>query len=190
MKHPSSSQGFTLIELMTAIALFSIFIIIMAGVFSRFVQVERHSIAQGSLILDLQSAVESFVKEARTGYGSTYRTENGKQVAFRNQAGICVVYRVNTSGVFERAENAGNTSGACDSSLFASSSYRPLTSKDTNITDVLFDTTLSQFDESTLALENQGVITLTFTANSLKGNIPPIRIQNTVTSRQVAAYEE
>lgn len=194
MNH-SYSKGFTLIELMIAIGIFSVFLIILAGVFSRFIEVERHGIAQGSLILDVQSAMESFIKEARTGYGSTYRTENGKQVAFRNQAGVCVSYRLSEviegtkkRGIFERAQALGNTSGECSGASFGGAQFTVLTSNTTNISSLFFDTTPSAYNPTTFALQNQGVITLSITATPTKADIPPIVIQNTVTSRQTRAY--
>ncbi len=188
MKNISSSKGFTLIELMTSISLFAVFIIIMAGVFSRFVETERHNIAQGALIVDVQSAMESFIKEARTGYGSTYRTDNGQQVAFRNQAGACVVYRVSSIGMFERAEKASNTSGECNSGLFSADEYVPITSKDTIISEAFFDTTIATGPAGG-SLANQGVVTLVLTAKSSRAEIVSVRVQNSITSRQVAAYE-
>lgn len=190
MKHSSASKGFTLIELLIAIGIFSIFIVIITGVFSRFVEVERHSIAQGALILDVQSAVESFIKEARTGYGSTYWTLDGKQVAFRNQSGVCVGYRVNTAGVFERAEDPGSEGSAeCTNGSFQGVPFTALTGNGTKISEIFFDTTPSEFDQTTFVLENQGVITLSLTATPTKSKILPIRIQNTVTSRQTKAYD-
>ncbi len=185
----SSSKGFTLIELLIAIGIFSIVIVIITGVFGRFMEVERHSIAQGALILDVQSAVESFIKEARTGYGSTYKTENGTQVSFRNQSGACVSYRVNQE-VFERAEAAGNTMGSCDASSFGSGAYTALTGSNTKITNVFFDPTISAYNASTFVLANQGVITLSLIASPKKNTILPISIQNTVASRQTKAYDK
>ncbi len=181
--------------MMIAIGIFSIFLMIMAGVFSRFVQTERHHISEGSLTLDLQSAIESFIKEARTGYGSTYLPEGGTKTAFRNQSGICVSYRVNGSGIFQRAENPSNTSGDCNSGQFGDAVYTPLTGEGTFISDVLFDVAQSVHGSEDYSIENQGVITLTLTANPVtadplkKSTVLPITIQNTVTSRQLKAYD-
>jgi prepilin-type N-terminal cleavage/methylation domain-containing protein len=190
MKHVSSSKGFTLIELIISIAIFAIFLIVMAGVFTSFVKVQRHSIAQGAVILDLRSAVESFIKEARTGYGSTYNANGRTEIAFRNQTGACVSYRV-YRGAFQRAENPSNLSGNCRTGQFADTVYVPLTSTETQITDIFFDTTISDYTRSTLALKNQGVITLSITARSAKvKTLPVIQMENTITSRQVGAYNE
>lgn len=194
--HTSTNRGFTLIELMIAIGIFSIFLIIITGVFTKFVQTERHNIVQGSLVLDLQSAMESFIKEARTGYGSTYTmTLGGKGVAFRNQAGVCVSYRLNpVDGEFGRAEDPLNLEGECEEITFASIPFTPLTGNGTRITEVFFDVTKSEKAPTPpyppYSILNQGVITLTLKANSTKLGVLPLSIQNTVTSRQVRSYDE
>lgn len=190
--------GFTLIELLIAIGIFSVLIVLITAIFGRFVEVERRSIAQGTLILDMQSAIESFIKEARTGYGSTYYGDgSGKQIAFRNQAGVCVGYRVRTivesgksRGIFERAELGSNTSGQCTTGSFEPALYTPLTGGSTNISYIFFDTMPSAYNPSTFVLENQGVITINLTAAPVRSDILPVRVQNTVTSRQVKAYDK
>ncbi|MEK7499305.1 MAG: prepilin-type N-terminal cleavage/methylation domain-containing protein [Patescibacteria group bacterium] len=186
--------GFTLIELLIAIAIFSVVLIIITGVFSRFVAVQRHSIEQGTLILETQSVMETFIKEARTAYGSTYSSSNaGREVTFNNQSGTCVSYRVNdTTDVFERAENPVNPKATCALSGFSDGQYAPLASKSITFSNVFFDANPSIPVGSTLELQNQGVITLVLTATSEKSktDVLPLTLQNTVASRQTRAYEE
>lgn len=191
MKHfyKKNQHGFTLIELLISIGIFSVFIIIVGGVFGKFMEVQRHSIAQGTLILEVQSVMEAFTKEARTAFGSTYWTNNGKQVAFRNQTGACVAYRLNGArGTFERAEDSQNKSGDCRLNTFSSNSFVPLSSNAIKISDVFFDVNVSDSDGSSFQLKNQGFITLVLTASTTKGTVLPITVQNTVTSRQVKRY--
>ncbi|MDA1169188.1 MAG: type II secretion system protein [bacterium] len=187
MNKLSPLRGFTLIELLISIGIFSVFLVIVGGVFGRFVEVQRHSIEQGTIILEVQGVVETFIKEARTAYGSTYRSDdNGKKVAFNNQAGVCVSYQLRNDAL-ERAEGRSNSQGTCD---FIDSDYAPLTSKSVKIYDVFFYANPSLYDPD-FTLHNQGVITLVLSAKSRKsqGSIPPLTVQNTVTSRQVRAYE-
>lgn len=194
MTHVSTSRGFTLIELMIAIAIFCIFMIIMAGVFARFVQTERHGISQSSLILDVQSAMDSFIKEARTGYGSTYAVaSDGKSIAFRNQEGVCVGYRINpTTETFERSEHSGNLSGNCNVDDGSSGVFAPLTGEDTKIIEARFYPLPGSYDPATFTLKNQGVVTLALKAKSTKEKAltSEMSVQNTVTSRQVRAYDK
>lgn len=179
------NKGFTMIELLVAIGIFGIFIIIVSGVFTRFMLVERHSIAEGRLISDLRSGMESFVKEARTAYGSTYNvTSDGKEVAFRNQLGECADYRVD-NGMLERAASA-NVGVDCVAGAIPDALFSPLTSSDTNIDSIHFNTVIASTAGSKLL--NQGVITIIMRASSKTSDILPIELENTISSRQMAAY--
>lgn len=180
-----NTKGFTLIELLVAIGIFGIFITIVTGVFTRFMIVERHGIAEGQLITDLRSVMESFTKEVRTGYGSTYSvTSNGKQVVFRNQVGECVGYRVSNDGVFERGATA--TNGECNAGAINPILFSPLTSSSTNINSISFNTVIALANGQSLA--NQGVITISISAKSNQSDIQPILLENTITSRQMNPY--
>ena len=180
------SGGFTMIELLVAIGIFGIFITIVTGVFARFMMVERHGIAQGQLISDLQSVMQSFTKEARTAFGSTYNVTNtGKEIAFRNQEGECISYRVD-NGVFQRAA-VENVNGECLVDSMNSSQYSPLTGSQTNITEIRFNIIIAEPSVDN-ALGNQGVITMSITAQSKSSDILPIKLETTVVSRQMSPY--
>lgn len=196
---PEQERGtaaFTLIELLIAMGIFAIFITIITGVFTNFTQVERHAIAQSRMISDLTSAMEALVKEARTGYGSTYVTDGNGGIAFVNQNAHCVEYRRrdkenNNLFVFERAEQAdiasnGDAANCVDVFTDKDSSFTPITSNTTSITDLAFVPTPAESESG--VLKNQGVITINLTATSSKDGIPPITIQNSVTSRQMEPY--
>ncbi len=185
-------KGFTLIEIVVAIGIFGIFIVIITGIFGRFVGVERHSIAQGQLVVDVQSALEAFIKEARTAYGTTYFVNStGDAIAFRNQSRECVVYRLRESsaetggrGIFERA--ASTEGVTCEPEAISDSRFTPITGNSTDITDLRFQVDVADVvDEK---LRNQGIISIEMTVESTQGNISPITIKNSVTSRQMSPY--
>lgn len=180
-------NGFTLIELMIAVGLFAIFITIVTGVFSGFVQVERQSIAQGQLISDTMSALESFIKESRTAYGTTYSPSgDGSSIAFRNQNDECVVYRKNDVGVMQRG--AADISTDCNPDSLAENRFTSLTSKATEITDLAFRPVIANVSNG--ILENQGIVSITITAKSANDiqSRTPITIQNSITSRQMQPF--
>ena len=163
------SAAFTLIELLIAMGIFAVFITIITGVFTNFIQVQRHAIAQGQLISDMRSAMEAFIKEARTGYGSTYAAE-GDAVVFVNQNNDCITFRV-IDGQFKRAD-AGEQD-VCSAEDSDSNRFSPITSKATEIIGLEFSIPVDR------------VITIKLTATSKKDGIPPISIQNSITSRQM-----
>ncbi len=179
-----TKQGFTLIELLIAMGIFAVFITIITGVFTNFIQVQRHAIAQGQLISDMTSALEAFIKEARTGYGSTY-TADGDAIAFVNQNKNCITFRV-IEEKFQRADAGGQDE--CSPEDVSSGRFTPLTSNTTEITGLTFDSVRAETENGILL--NQGVITITLEATSTKDGIPPISIQNSVTSRQMEPYEQ
>ncbi len=188
------NAAFTLIELLIAMGIFAVFMTIITGVFTNFIQVQRRAIAQGQLISDMTSALESFIKEARTGYGSTY-AGGGSEITFVNQNNMCIVYRVATTE-FQRAErsisNQIDADACLDGTFFngQESRFAPITSNSSEITTINFQPLIAK-DENPKndILENQGVITINLTAKSKKEGIPPIKIQNSVTSRQMEAYK-
>lgn len=186
-------KGFTLIELMIAMGIFAAFIVIITGVFGRFVQVQRHSIAQGQVVVDLQSALESFIKEARTAYGSTYYPNgNGSMVAFRNQERECVAYRLGNTKLLERAVATISPYDSCSPDVFNAETFTPITGTQTEITPVdgspIFDVFPAQVDGAGEKLLRQGVIVVHMTVSSKDATILPLSIENSVTSRQTSPY--
>lgn len=186
------SNGFTLIELLVAIGLFAIFTVIVTGIFTNFMRVERHSIAQGQLISDITSVLESFIKEARTGYGSTYAS-SGNEVTFINQNGNCVSYRTKEKREeakqryeIQRAEQEGGNN--CSPGELAEQRFAPITGNTISVTHLQFDATPSEQEGG--VIKTQGIITVRLTVQSARSAIPPVSIQNSVTSRQTVPYAQ
>ncbi len=189
MTQRTSAAGFTLIELMISIGIFAVFLAIITGVFSRFVESQRHNIAQSALIADVQSGLESFAKEVRTGYGSTYFVfDDASGIAFINQAGVCVIYRVE-NGVLERAETEEDASG-CSQDASVGATFVPLTSNQTvmHIKEDKLGISVDVAEEDGGRLANQGSVTISITARSARSDVAPVSVRRTITSRQFAAY--
>ena len=178
-------RGATLIELLVTISIFTILLIMITGIFSRFVTMERRDISERALQEDIRLALEQFVREARTAYGSTYAlfpSSAGEMVVFRNQNKTCVAYKLG-DGVFERAENF--TSDPCDTVSYTD--FVPLTSEKTIVENVHFF--LPESIVLNGELNRQGFITLSIRAKSANSSIPAFEIQTTITSRQIQFSE-
>jgi prepilin-type N-terminal cleavage/methylation domain-containing protein len=67
-KNQSRSSGFTLVELLVAIALFSILVAIAAGGFVRALRTEREVASMMSAESNISIALEEMTREMRTGY--------------------------------------------------------------------------------------------------------------------------
>ena len=68
IKEPEKKEGFTLVEMMVSIALFSILVSIAAGGFVRALRSERQITAMMSTESNISIALEEMTREARTGY--------------------------------------------------------------------------------------------------------------------------
>lgn len=179
-----SQKGFSLIEMLVAISIFSIIILIILGIFSRFVIVQRRDIGEFRLQEELRLAIELFNREARTGFGNTFVTE-ASAVVFRNQRGQCVTYR-GAGQALQRAEQeqGGQTCAIItDNQLFQS-----LTSSQTLITQLQFDALPARVSADGARLESQGVLTMSVKATAKTKADTVMALQNTVTARQLIPF--
>lgn len=185
---PVGQAGYTLIELLFALGIFSLIVIIIAGLISRFVFLERRAIAEQTLEEDIRFAVEILSREARLAFASTFALadESGQSLLMRNQNGLCVNYRLQ-AGVFERAE-AEAPGRDCFEASFAGR-YSPLTSSRIKIERLRFDLPDNVFNESDNRLDRQGFITFMLKAEPVSVKTPPLELQTSVTSRQINVFE-
>lgn len=184
-------KGFTLLELAVAIGVFALLIIIVSSLFTRLVFVQRRDTGQQTLQEDIRFVFESFNREARTGYASTFALSDttGTSFVFRNQNGQCVNYRLNTTTArIERGEvtAAGTT---CLGVNFTGG-YAPLTSNRIDVQEVRFDIPDDVYDPANDTLTRQGFVTFMIQAKPENTPGAPINVQSSVSSRQVLPYSE
>lgn len=67
MKSPQQSKGFTLVEIIVAVALFAIVMVVSTGAIFTIVNANRSAQALNSVITNLNFAVESMLRDIRTG---------------------------------------------------------------------------------------------------------------------------
>lgn len=177
----SLSKGFTLIELTIAMGILVILLSLSVTVLTRFIGNERREIAERSLQEDIRFALELFMREARTSYASTYTTFNGGQsIFFVNQKGECVAYQLNNLGL-ERGTSAGACSG---SPTF--SNWEKITSNTTEVVSLMFQVPIGVTNNN--VIQRQGFVTIVLGAKSKTSVIPTLKLETTITSRQVKAY--
>jgi prepilin-type N-terminal cleavage/methylation domain-containing protein len=148
--HKYHSSGFTLVELLVAIALFSILVSIAAGGFVRALRSERQVSAMISAESNISIALEEMTREMRTGYlfchdpnsisptpacgcsspnGQTPWTCQG--IEFYNANGEKVDYALE-GGLLERSDSAEDGSGG------VLGAFAPLTSQNVSTTHLSF----------------------------------------------------
>jgi len=177
------NSGFTLIELVVAIGIFSIFMLIILGIFTRLVFSQRREIGEQELQEDLRLTLELFNREARLGFGETFEAGTDA-IAFRNQNGECVLYEVNGGRIVrdERAADSGLTCLWLDYD-----NKEELTDNRTIIEELNFIISPSTVDADSGDLLKQGLVTVVVKARAgSEGAV--MRLQSTVASRQTQTY--
>lgn len=176
-------KGFTLIELMMAMAILVIMLTLSVTIFVRYIHNERREIAERALQEDIRFALELFIREARTAYASTYTTfDNGHGIFFLNQKGECVTYQLRN-----RRLQRGTAAGPCvGSPTFAS--WEEITNQTTILDSLIFQVPVGVTAGG--VMQRQGFVTIIVVAQSTTSAIPSLAVETTVTSRQVIPYVE
>ena len=188
--HHNAQRGFTLLELVTAMALFAVIVIITSSVFARFVDVQRRDIDEQAFQEDIRLALGLFNREARGGFGDTYEsaTINGEtSIFFRNQNLKCVRYYVSEQQmVRNESQTAGRDDNCNLTDIYSESDARVLTGADSTIIEIEFRVQPSQVDCDHFVppkVIRQGFITVLLNAEAAAKRIP-LQLQSSVTSRQ------
>jgi type II secretory pathway pseudopilin PulG len=175
-------DGYTIIETVVALGVFSLMLLIVGGLFSQFILTQRRDIGERILQEQIRFALELFTREARTAYASTFWVSGtGDQITFRNQNGMCVKFRVQ-SGAWQRSEVGG--SGDCESLIY--SSFDAITSNRIRVTNLQFG--IPDNITSGGVLQEQGFVRVSIQAQTVQHAVPPLHLQSSVTSRQVTPY--
>lgn len=195
MSKRTSQRGFTLIEILVAIAIFSIALLIVIGAYSRFVRSQRSSIGSQELLEDVRLTLEVFNREARTAFGSTYRLledGNADGITFRNQNGVCVLYLLQDGVLVRNQATTAQQAADCSSlGLYNPADDAPVSDagNEVVIEELHFQVTPAAVGGDT-QLSSQGYVTVTMVIRPSTGTErDAISLQSTVTSRQVISYE-
>lgn len=174
--------GYTIIETVIALGIFSIVLLVISGLFSHFVASQRRDIGEKAVQEEMRFALELFSREARTAYASTFAvTGTGEQITFRNQNGVCAAYRLQ-SNAWQRAESSA--SGPCESQTYGV--FGSLTTNKVQLTTLRF--LIPANISSGSIMQRQGFISVIVTATPSFEAVPPLEMQSTITSRQIAVY--
>lgn len=112
IKH--NMKGFTMMEMIVAIALFSVTMIMATELFQKMIEGQRNTLAAQNVQESLRYTQEVISKEIRmaqksgvvecSGSGKVYKTDNGK-LYFKNMDGECVTYELD-NGKFKITRDA------------------------------------------------------------------------------------
>ena len=167
------NKGFTLVEILVAIALFSIVMVVALGAMFSMVDANRKAQAVNLSMTNLNFALEAMSRSLRTG--TEYSCGRGgdctagdTMIRFTNQTNQSIVYRYNsTDKSIERSLNGGG-------------SYSRLTAPEVLITSMTFYVTGSTAGDT---VQPRILITLKGTAGTKPETQTSFNIQTTVVQR-------
>ncbi len=111
-----NQNGTSLMELIVALALFTVVILTSSGIFQSIVNSQRSAIASQDVQENMRYALEVMSKEIRTAKkdkagdcvdvpeGIIYETKTGDDLFFKNQYGECVAYSLVEEGGINRIQ--------------------------------------------------------------------------------------
>lgn len=114
------SKGFTLVELIVSIAIFSIVMLIATGAYFNLIALDRRARATNQVVSSLSFAIDTMTRGIRTGYN--FRCNNGTADAYGNYTvgdctsfsftdsvlGTTVTYVLKSNGSIGRCEGSGS----------------------------------------------------------------------------------
>lgn len=106
-----NQRGYTLIELIVSVAIFSIVMLIAGAAFLTLISLDRKARATNDLVTNLSYVVDSMERSIRTGTLYT-ATSGGNCFSFTDANGILVSYRL-SSGSQGQVEQRTGSSAAC-----------------------------------------------------------------------------
>lgn len=177
------TRGFTLIEVVVAMGIFSVMLLIIVGVFSRFVQIQRRQIGEQQLQEDIRLAMDLFNKEARTGFGDTFPSGSfSGEIQFRNQNNQCVRYSLDGGRLARSAVDMSDFGGlGCDDVAY---NDEKITGGKTFIDSLKFYSIPATVDAATSKLTSQGLIMVAIKAHAIQKASAVITWQSSVASHQ------
>ncbi len=131
-------KGFTLIELMVSIALFSIVMVIASGAYITLLSASRSEQLSTSAINNISEATDSMVRDIRTGSCGSGQCVSGTShsFTFTNSDGCTVTYKSDTSTgkKIERTSSCDETNAITDSTAVSISdlTFKTFLQKTTN----------------------------------------------------------
>lgn len=175
---PSRVRGFTLVEMIVSIGLFSIVMLITTAAYLAIVTLDKEARATNELVSNLSFAVDSMARNMRTG--TAYRCDGGTN-GTPCSTGIAFTDADGTTQVTYVLKNDG-TIGQCTSGVCTSSSAVSLTDPRITITTLAF---LVRGVGVGDGKQPEVLITIRGTMPAKSGRVVDFSIQTSATQRQL-----
>lgn len=140
-------KGFTLLELIVSVALFTIVVTIVMGAYLGIIDLDRRARATNDLVANFNFVVENMSRSIRTGMdyrcqGGTNCTTGGSYFSFVDENCRPVTYILRSDNTVGQCIGAADTSGSCSPSpvTCTASSATPLTDPRVQVQNMTFFT--------------------------------------------------
>ena len=203
------NRGFTLLEVIVSVGIFSLVLFVATTAYARFVSVERQHIGQQELQEDVRIAMEQFNREVRIGHGDTFSRLSGNDptgFTFRDNSGTCVLYRLDNGrlirNVADRTAATQNNPAVLadprlarrdcsDFGLYGVNDDDELTDPTGAVTvrQLAFYVRRGEVDAEGTLLTSRGLVTMAIELEARADPATPIVLNSTVGSNQVLTYE-
>ena len=136
MTYSTSPRGYTLLELIVSLGIFSMVMLVVMGAYVSLISLDRQARANNQLAASLSFAIESMARSMRTGTsydcnggGMPYNcTQGGDSISFVDSQGQTITYRLKNDGSI----------GQCTGSLCTDATSVALTDPRIDITSLVF----------------------------------------------------
>lgn len=179
------NKGFTLVELIVAVGVFTTAMLILTTAFISLGRAQTRQKDVQNLQNDVQNLFETIDREIRTGYGETF-TSGTNSLYFRNQDNKCITYWLD-GGKISRSENSP------DSCSENKTNGKVLTSSNDTFSDLSF-----VINPSGLRTENNNTVTPSVKVLTAQSSVQLsfkacrgtncMNVRTSITSRQLAPY--
>lgn len=189
--HKNFNKGFTLIEMIVSLGVFTFVVLIALGSFLAILGAQKKAIAVGTLQENLRYSIETMLKEIRMGYnyycgdfennfgqpGQSRDCNNGgKTITFITRNDDIIIYRSNNNRIEKYKKDIASFSTVDESE------FNPITFEEVNIENLKFFVTGSE----TIGNTDQPKVTLVITGTmgiKSKPSFSKFNIQTTVSQR-------
>lgn len=163
-----SQRGFTLVEMLVALVLFSFVMLAAVGSLVAIIEANRKARNQKVVMNNLNAAVENMSRTIRLG--SEYTVTDPQTVSFTSKNGLQTIYTLDAGRIW-RSEDGGTT-------------YLPLTSTNVDIQNLTFEITSQGLADT----QPKVLITVYGEAGARERVRSPFTIQTTISQRLTPTY--
>lgn len=167
-KKNKKQKGFTLIEMLVSVAIFSIILVVIMGTIVTIVDVSRKARTMTEVMNNLNFTFESMTRTLKTATSTDVTVEGGKPIIVaNNQDGKVIKYRI------EEVDNKNKIQKSYDNG-----EYVDLTSEEVDITEYIIEE-LYTYNQPRVFFSMKGRV------ETAKGIVSEFSMQATVSQRQL-----